>query len=97
MTYKELNTPDNIIKALAMQNITEPTEIQSKSYKPITDNRDLIGCSSTGSGKTLAYTIPLISKLDLSVRNVQLLVLVPTQELAVQVSNQFTTDWRGQY
>lgn len=91
MTYKELNISDNIIKALAMQNINEPTDIQAKSYKPITDNRDLIGCSSTGSGKTLAYILPLLSKLDLSVRNVQLLVLVPTQELAVQVSNQFTT------
>lgn len=90
MTYKELNLPDNIIQALAVQNIHTPTDIQSKSYKYIIDNRDVIACSSTGTGKTLAYILPLLSKLDLTCKNVQLLVLVPTQELAVQVNEQFT-------
>lgn len=88
MTFSELHVADNLCKALEKQNISEPTYIQSRTYKNITDGRDLVACSSTGSGKTLAYLLPLIEKLDLSVKNVQILILVPTQELAVQVNKQ---------
>lgn len=88
MTFSELNVTDNLCKALESQNISEPTYIQSHTYKNISEGRDLIACSSTGSGKTLAYLLPLIEKLDLSTKNVQILILVPTQELAVQVNKQ---------
>ncbi len=88
MTFSELNVSDNLCKALEQQGISEPTYIQSHTYKHIKDGRDLVVCSSTGSGKTLAYLLPLIGKLDMSIRNVQILILVPTQELAVQVNNQ---------
>ncbi len=88
MTFSELNVTDNLCKALESQNILEPTYIQSHTYKNILRGRDLIACSSTGSGKTLAYLLPLIGKLDLSIKNVQILILVPTQELAVQVNKQ---------
>ncbi len=88
MTFSELNVTDNLCKALESQNILEPTYIQSHTYKNILRGRDLIACSSTGSGKTLAYLLPLIGKLDLSTKNVQILILVPTQELAVQVNKQ---------
>lgn len=88
MTFSELNVADNLCKALEKQNISEPAYIQSRTYKNIADGRDLVVCSSTGSGKTLAYLLPLIGKLDLSIKNVQILILVPTQELAVQVNKQ---------
>jgi len=88
MTFSELSVSDNLCKALESQNILEPTYIQSHTYKNILKGHDLIACSSTGSGKTLAYLLPLIEKLDLNTKNVQILILVPTQELAVQVNNQ---------
>lgn len=88
MTFSELNVADNLCKALEKQNILKPTYIQSHTYKNITEGRDLVVCSSTGSGKTLAYLLPLIGKLNLSIKNVQILILVPTQELAVQVNKQ---------
>lgn len=88
MTFKDINLPDNLIEGLKKQNITEPTPIQVQSYKHIMNKRDLIACSSTGSGKTLAYLLPIISQLNLDSKYIQSLVLVPTQELAIQVSKQ---------
>lgn len=88
MTFSELNVSDKLCSALAAQNISEPTYIQSRTYKNIAEGRDLIACSSTGSGKTLAYLLPLLERLDLNSKNVQILILVPTQELAVQVHRQ---------
>jgi len=71
--------------ALAQMNITEPTPIQAEAIPALLAGNDLVGQSATGSGKTLAYGIPLVERLSKE-RVVQALVLVPTRELAVQVS-----------
>ncbi len=71
--------------ALANMDITEPTPIQAQAIPALLAGNDLIGQSATGSGKTLAYGIPLVERLSKE-RVVQALVLVPTRELAVQVS-----------
>src|SRR4030067_369619 len=65
---------------------TEPTPIQTRVIPLLTEGRDLIGQAQTGSGKTAAYGIPLVERLDAAARALQALVLVPTRELALQVT-----------
>lgn len=89
MTFKDIKVSEKLIVGLKKQKITEPTPIQVQAYKHIMNKRDLIACSSTGSGKTLAYLLPIISQLNPESKYIQALVLVPTQELAIQVSEQF--------
>ena len=72
--------------AISRMNISVPTPIQEKSIPHLLEGQDLIGQARTGSGKTLAFAVPLAEQCDLSVRQVQALVLVPTRELAIQVS-----------
>lgn len=88
MNFKDMGLSDNLIKALNAQNINSPTQIQEESYKPIEEGRDVIGCSETGSGKTLAYLLPLFSKIDTKDTHIQALIIVPTQELGIQVYKQ---------
>lgn len=88
MNFKELSISEALCNALVKENINEPTQVQIKTARPVIEGRDVIVSSSTGSGKTLAYLLPILSKIDLSAVNIQCLVLVPTQELAVQVNEQ---------
>ena len=88
MNFKDMGLSDNLIKALNAQNINSPTQIQEESYKPIEEGRNVIGCSETGSGKTLAYLLPLFSKIDTKDTHIQALIIVPTQELGIQVYKQ---------
>ncbi|MDO5403645.1 MAG: DEAD/DEAH box helicase [Eubacteriales bacterium] len=89
MNYTEIKGLSvNLVNALNNQSITQMTPIQQEAYRFISDNRDVVACSSTGSGKTLAYLVPIINKLDLESKHIQSIILVPTQELAVQVHEQ---------
>ena len=72
--------------AISRMNISAPTPIQEKSIPHLLAGQDLIGQARTGSGKTLAFAVPLAEQCDPSLRQVQALVLVPTRELAIQVS-----------
>lgn len=85
MTFKELGVPEALTAALKERNIITPTTIQEKSYSYICNKRDVIGSSNTGSGKTLAYLLPVIAGMNPESKYIQTLILVPTQELAVQV------------
>jgi ATP-dependent RNA helicase DeaD len=69
--------------------ISTPTPIQSAALPPLLGGRDVIGQARTGSGKTLAFGIPAIERIDPRNRAVQVLVLTPTRELAVQVGGVF--------
>ncbi len=71
---------------LATMNITEPSPIQAEAIPALLAGNDVVGQSPTGSGKTLAYSIPIVERLSKDTRSVQALILVPTRELAVQVS-----------
>ncbi|MFN8524792.1 MAG: DEAD/DEAH box helicase [Chloroflexota bacterium] len=73
--------------ALARQGITSPTPIQASALPPLLEGRDVVGQARTGSGKTLAFVLPMLESLRPNVRGVQALVLVPTRELANQVSD----------
>jgi len=71
---------------LANMKITQPTPVQAEAIPALLAGNDVVGQSATGSGKTLAYGIPLIERVARDKRVVQALVLVPTRELAIQVS-----------
>jgi ATP-independent RNA helicase DbpA len=66
----------------------ELTPIQEQSIPALLDGKDLVGQSKTGSGKTAAFALPLLHQLDLSLREVQGLVLCPTRELSAQVARE---------
>lgn len=87
-TFNELELREELINGLKAQNISQPTEIQERAIPLILDNQDIIGKSATGTGKTLAYLLPLFQKIDTSKREMQILILTPTHELAMQVYDQ---------
>lgn len=88
MNFKELNLDERLIKALNKEKITEPTKVQGEVIDKIISNKDLIVQSETGSGKTLAYLLPLFEKYKEIQPTNQIIILVPTHELAVQVHRQ---------
>ena len=67
-----------------------PTPIQERAIPPFLQGRDVVGQAVTGTGKTAAFGIPLAEMIDISGKHVQAIVLVPTRELAVQVSQELS-------
>ncbi|MDR2267084.1 MAG: DEAD/DEAH box helicase [Christensenellaceae bacterium] len=88
MTFKELNISEPIVRAVASLGFTEPTEIQGKCIPAMLEKKDIVGRSKTGSGKTFAFSIPAIENIDLESKDIQVLILCPTRELAVQTTEE---------
>ena len=86
-SFADLDLRGTTHAALTRMNITTPTPIQADSLPILLEGRDLIGQSRTGSGKTLAFGIPAVESVDAAIKTVQVLVLTPTRELAVQVGS----------
>ena len=91
MTFKELNIIQPVLKAIEEKGYTEPTPIQQKAIPAALSQRDVLGCAQTGTGKTASFAIPIIQFLQSdSVREkhkgVKALILTPTRELALQIS-----------
>lgn len=76
------------LRAITKMGWTQPTPIQARVIPLMVDDRDLVGQAQTGSGKTGAYGIPMVERLDPALRTLQALVLVPTRELAIQVTEE---------
>jgi superfamily II DNA/RNA helicase len=87
MSFEKLNVDANIVKALKEEGITEPTKIQEMAIPLIIGGKDVIGKSYTGSGKTVAFGVPIIEKTNPG-SGLKTLILAPTRELAVQISNE---------
>ncbi len=88
MKFSELITQDQLVKALEVEKITEPTRVQELVYPIIIEGKDVIAESETGSGKTLAYLVPIFEKYREIQKTNQVIILVPTHELAMQVHAQ---------
>jgi ATP-dependent RNA helicase DeaD len=86
--FAELGLSPEILKAVDKMGFEEASPIQTAVIPTILEGRDVIGQSSTGSGKTAAFAIPAIEKVDTHTRAVQVLILCPTRELAVQVAEE---------
>ncbi|ROI14219.1 DEAD/DEAH box helicase [Epilithonimonas hominis] len=86
-TFADFDLPEKILDVLADLDLFEPTPIQEKSLKPILSGRDVMGIAQTGTGKTLAYLLPVLKTWKYNkTGNPTVLVLVPTRELVVQVT-----------
>lgn len=86
--FNNLNLSEEVQMALEKKGFTVPTEIQRTCIPLIIEGKDVVGRSMTGSGKTFAFGLPAIDKIDLSIRGVQVLVVCPTRELAMQVTDE---------
>lgn len=93
MSFKALGVSPHFIQTLKEQNYAQPYPIQTKAIPAILKRKDVLGIAQTGSGKTASYALPiltnLIGKPSLKNRHVDVLVLVPTRELAMQVAEVF--------
>ncbi|SMD09895.1 DEAD/DEAH box helicase [Pedobacter nyackensis] len=93
MPFTSLGLSPALLKALVNQNFTVPTPIQLTAIPAILNKKDVLGIAKTGSGKTASYVLPLLTNLQQSLgvknRHANVLVLVPTRELAQQVKDVF--------
>lgn len=88
LSFKDLNLSNELQHAIADMGFEEATPIQSQSIPHILNGNDLIGQAQTGTGKTCAFGIPAIEMINPGIDSIQVLVLCPTRELAIQSSEE---------
>src|ERR1043166_4294604 len=86
--FKELGLSEELLKAIDKLGFEQAAPIQAEAIPILLQGKDVVGQSQTGSGKTAAFAIPAIEKTDPLKRAVQILILCPTRELAVQGSEE---------
>ena len=89
VTFQDLALAEPVLRTLAEVGYEIPTPIQLRTIPLVLAGRDVVGQAQTGTGKTAAFALPLLSRIDLARREVQVLVLAPTRELAIQVAEAF--------
>ena len=89
LTFRELALSEPVLAGLDAVGYESPSPIQAATIPHLLEGRDVLGQAQTGTGKTAAFALPALSKLDVSSRAVQVLVLAPTRELAIQVAEAF--------
>ena len=90
-SFHELGLSEPVSQALAKRDIHAPFEIQSLVLRDAIAGLDILAKSPTGSGKTLAFALPIVERLSADDPRPSALVLVPTRELAVQVTAEFAS------
>ena len=88
MEFEDLSLSKEIKKSLKEMNYITMTPIQEKVFDAIVQGKNIMATSNTGTGKTLAFLLPLIEKIDVDINSTQILILVPTRELAIQIENE---------
>lgn len=95
MSFISLGISESLCAALQQEHISTPYPVQTEVIPAVLSKRDVLGIAKTGSGKTLSYVLPILMHLqmkkNLESRHIQVLVLVPTRELAAQVHSVFAT------
>ena len=86
--FTDLGLSPEMLKAISRLGFEQAAPIQAEAIPVLLQGRDVVGQSQTGSGKTAAFAIPALERLDPNVRGVQVLMLCPTRELAIQVSEE---------
>ncbi|WP_209561044.1 DEAD/DEAH box helicase [Frigoribacterium sp. PvP032] len=97
-TFSDLGLSDQVLKAIKEIGYETPSAIQAATIPTLLGGRDVVGLAQTGTGKTAAFALPILSRLDVSAKKPQALVLSPTRELALQVCEafeQFASGMRG--
>src|SRR4051794_20149816 len=85
-TFKELGLSDELVETLEHLGYESPTPIQEQAIPELLQGKDVIGQAQTGTGKTAAFGLPLLQYVDTDLDEVQALVLTPTRELCIQVT-----------
>uniref|UniRef100_UPI003561F73C DEAD/DEAH box helicase n=1 Tax=Nocardioides sp. TaxID=35761 RepID=UPI003561F73C len=88
-TFADLGLADGVLAAVQAAGYETPSPIQAATIPPLLAGSDVVGLAQTGTGKTAAFALPILSKLNLSQKSPQALVLAPTRELALQVCEAF--------
>jgi ATP-dependent RNA helicase DeaD len=89
VTFRGLALSEAVLSALADVGYEAPTPIQAQTIPVLLSGLDMLGQAQTGTGKTAAFALPILSRIDLGRHEPQVLVLVPTRELALQVAEAF--------
>lgn len=87
MNFKSLGIHPEMVQVLKKMGIHEATPIQAESIPPILNHKDLIARAQTGTGKTLAFLLPILEKINPRQKAIQALILSPTRELALQITD----------
>jgi len=88
-TFRDLNLPAPLLATLDEVGYETPTPIQAQAIPHLLEGLDLLGHAPTGTGKTAAFALPLLARLNFQQHKVQVMVLTPTRELAIQVAEAF--------
>jgi len=88
MRFEELDIDDRILRAVEDMGFEETSPIQTQAIPAVLEGIDVVGQAQTGTGKTAAYAIPMLQKIDPSLKKPQAIILCPTRELAVQVAEE---------
>ncbi len=95
MLFEQLGLTAPLLKALQKENYTTPTAIQEQAIPHALQEKDILGLAQTGTGKTAAFALPILQLLSSEQRNgykhIRSLILTPTRELAMQISESFET------
>ncbi|MFE8069569.1 DEAD/DEAH box helicase [Marinobacteraceae bacterium S3BR75-40.1] len=87
--FRQMALNPSLLRALDEVGYETPSPIQARTIPLLLEGRDVLGQAQTGTGKTAAFALPILSNLDMSQKTPQVLVLAPTRELAIQVSEAF--------
>ncbi len=91
VNFQELGLAAQLLAALTTVGYETPTPIQAQTIPPLLAGKDVLGQAQTGTGKTAAFALPLLQRIDATIKRPQILVLAPTRELAIQVAEAFAT------
>jgi ATP-dependent RNA helicase DeaD len=89
LSFRDLALSEPVLRALTDVGYESPSPIQAATIPVLLSGKDMLGQAQTGTGKTAAFALPALSRIDLSKHEPQVLVLVPTRELALQVAEAF--------
>ena len=96
ITFKSLGLNAQLLKAVENLGFESPTEVQHKVIPILLENNtDLVALAQTGTGKTAAFGFPILQKINTENRNTQGLIISPTRELCLQITNDMTTYGQG--
>ncbi len=89
MLFTDFNFKEGVLRGLNELGYEQPTPIQEQTITAFQAGKDVVGQSQTGTGKTAAFTLPILDSVDVNLREIQAIILVPTRELAVQTQEEF--------
>jgi len=85
-TWDELDIDTNLLRGIYAYGFEKPSPIQSRAIHPIKQGKDIIAQAQSGTGKTAAFTVGALSRVNIEENSIQVLIMVPTHELAQQIS-----------